>query len=185
MTREQWLTDFANNYLWELIGGKIPAHRISVGFPSKSATSRKRRRIGECWPAEATSDKTFEIFVSPLLNVFDSCHVLLHELIHAAVGLKCGHKGPFMSTAKRVGLEGKMTATKPGAELSKKLNEWIKDSEEFPGTQLKFIPKDKKQGTRLIKCECEECGYVCRVTRKWIDEVGPPCCPVHDQMVVA
>lgn len=48
-TREEWLTQFANRYLWPLIGGNVPAHRISVGFPSKSATARRRRRIGECW----------------------------------------------------------------------------------------------------------------------------------------
>jgi hypothetical protein len=35
----------------------------------------------------------------------------------------------------------------------------------------------KKQGTRLIKCECPECGYIARVTAKWLDEAGAPICP--------
>lgn len=36
---------------------------------------------------------------------------------------------------------------------------------------------EKKQGTRLIKCECSACGYVCRTTSKWLEEIGAPLCP--------
>jgi hypothetical protein len=36
----------------------------------------------------------------------------------------------------------------------------------------------KKRTTRLLKCECEACGYTARVTRKWVDEAGAPICPV-------
>lgn len=39
----------------------------------------------------------------------------------------------------------------------------------------------KKQGTRMIKCACGECGYTVRTTAKWL-EVGPPCCPLHGPM---
>ncbi len=38
-------------------------------------------------------------------------HVLLHEMIHAAVGIDAGHKGPFKRAAIAVGLAGPMTAT--------------------------------------------------------------------------
>jgi hypothetical protein len=31
------------------------------------------------------------------------------------VGLTCGHKGAFRTAATRIGLDGKMTATVPGA----------------------------------------------------------------------
>ncbi len=37
-------------------------------------------------------------------------------------------------------------------------------------------------GSRLLKVTCEDCGYTCRVTRKWLD-VGPPHCPNHGAMV--
>jgi len=40
----------------------------------------------------------------------------------------------------------------------------------------------KKQTTRLVKCECETCGYVARTTRKWLDEKGAPHCPDHGAM---
>lgn len=34
-------------------------------------------------------------------------------------------------------------------------------------------------GSRLLKVECETCGYVARVTRKWLDEAGAPMCGVE------
>jgi hypothetical protein len=40
-----------------------------------------------------------------------------------------------------------------------------------------------KQDARLIKCECGECGYVVRTTRKWL-EIGAPHCPNHGAMNV-
>lgn len=30
--------------------------------------------------------------------------------------------------------------------------------------------------TRLIKIECPECGYVARVTRRWLLQGRPICC---------
>jgi hypothetical protein len=41
-----------------------------------------------------------------------------------------------------------------------------------------------KQTTRLIKCECAECGYLARVTRLWLDTKGAPQCPEHGVMEV-
>ncbi|MDZ5647159.1 transcription elongation protein SprT [Nitrospirillum sp. BR 11828] len=39
-----------------------------------------------------------------------------------------------------------------------------------------------KQGTRLIKVSCKECGYTARVARKWLDTVGALHCPTHGAM---
>jgi hypothetical protein len=36
-----------------------------------------------------------------------------------------------------------------------------------------------KQGTRLLKLQCPTCPYTVRITRKWLDKVGPPACPEH------
>lgn len=38
----------------------------------------------------------------------------------------------------------------------------------------------KKQTTRLLKCECETCGYTARIARKWLELAGAPLCPVPD-----
>lgn len=43
----------------------------------------------------------------------------------------------------------------------------------------------KKQAARLIKCECEACGYVVRTAQSWIDDKGAPHCPDHGEMRVA
>lgn len=44
--------------------------------------------------------------------------------------------------------------------------------------------RPKKQTTRMVKCECGECGYIARTSQKWLDEVGPPHCPSHGAMRV-
>lgn len=48
-----------------------------------------------------------------------------------------------------------------------------------------------KQTTRLLKAACahqdegeDACGYTVRVTRKWVDQLGAPHCPVHGAMEV-
>ena len=33
--------------------------------------------------------------------------------------------------------------------------------------------------TRMLKCECGDCGYVARVSRRWLCETGPPICPCN------
>ena len=44
------------------------------------------------------------------------------------------------------------------------------------------VAAPKKQSSRLLKAECESCGYTVRVTRKWVDQVGAPHCPTHGEM---
>ncbi len=118
MTREQWLAKLTTQLqpLFERAGYTIPPNvRSSCSFPSKSATSRKNRRIGECWTDSASDDGTFEVFVSPTIaDPMRVAGILAHELVHAAVGLACGHKGEFRRCAVGIGLTGPMTATSEG-----------------------------------------------------------------------
>ena len=94
-----------------------------------------------------------------------------------------------------VGLEGKMTATTATEELKEDIAKFleehgvvyrntglkakgtiIKEGEEPKQIgSFKRIDAPKKQGTRLIKAQCE-CGCVIRIPRKWIDEAGLPTC---------
>lgn len=39
--------------------------------------------------------------------------------------------------------------------------------------------KPKKQTTRMKAVDCEECGFLVRMSQKWIDEKGFPHCPEH------
>ena len=38
-----------------------------------------------------------------------------------------------------------------------------------------------RPGSRLLKVQCGYCAYTCRITRKWLDELGPPLCPCNSQ----
>src|SRR5690242_14451360 len=97
LNREAWLNRLANRYCWPLIigaGGERRHNvRISVGFPKGSRGGNKS--VAQCWDTVASTDKTFEIFISPILDAFEAAHSLIHELIHASVGLKCKHRGRF------------------------------------------------------------------------------------------
>ena len=190
-TREQYLNAAIDlmKPLFERNGAKLPKVRVSTGWPSTKALSQKNRRIGECWDKTASADGVFEIFISPCLDkvaepgsVLDT---LVHEGVHAAVGLECGHKGAFKKLATRLGLEGKMTATSAGEALLAECKAWAAQLGDYPHAKLDLNKSPrKKQSTRMIKCECGQCGYTVRTSKKWLDDVGAPHCPKHGEMVV-
>ena len=185
-TREAWLHAAARHYqpFFAEQGYPLPRIRITCGFPSTRATgSGKSQAIGQCWAAEASADGTVEVMVSPVLadSTVKVLGVLFHELVHAAVGTKCGHKGPFRKVATAGGLEGKMTATKEGEAFVRRAQPIIDDLGPYPHARLNpALSGRKKQSTRLIKCECATCGYTVRTTLKWI-AMGAPICPVEDE----
>lgn len=169
-------------------GAPIPERvRIGVGFPSIRGIAAKEQRIGECWSSKRSGDDHHEIIVSPVLaDPMRVAGVLAHELVHASVGVECGHKGPFRALALAIGLEGKMTATVEG-EAFKRLAAPILDAlGPYPHAELHAMSNGrKKQVSRLVKCECTRCGYVARVARQWLDEQGAPHCPSHGPMSYA
>lgn len=188
-TREQWLLDAVKlmTPLFVSKGYKIPSVRVACGWPSVKALSAKSRRIGECWSTEAAKDKVSQIFISPWLKeVADSPGVLptlVHEVVHAVVGIKEGHNKVFGKAARAVGLEGKLTATIAGEALAAQCKEWAAKLGEYPHAQLDNLKSPrKKQTTRLVKAECE-CGYNVRITRKWLEEAGAPICPHNKQVM--
>lgn len=190
-TREQYLTAAVKlmEPLFQRNGASLPKVRVSTGWPSTKALSRKNRRIGECWDKSASADGVFEIFISPCLDkVAEPSGVLatlVHECDHAAVGLECGHKGAFKKLAKKLGLEGKMTATVAGEALLAEIKAWSEQLGDYPHAKLDLTKSPrKKQSTRMIKCECGQCGFTVRTSRKWLDEVGAPHCPKHGEMAV-
>jgi hypothetical protein len=155
--------------------------RVTIGFPS---TGGRSNRIGECWSPEASSDRFAEVFISPrLIESVTILGTLTHELIHAGVGTKAGHGVAFKRPALAVGLVGKMTATTVGEPLKATFRAWIAEHGEYPAGGL-LIDSRKKQTTRLLKCECGECGYVVRVASKWLAEAGAPICPTDAEPMV-
>lgn len=182
-TREQWLNHMAQllGPVFSGAGFPLPSNiRFSCGWPG---CGDRQTRIGECWHSKSSADGTFEIFISPTLSdplrVGD---VLVHELCHAAVGLEAGHGVRFRVCALGVGLTGPMRSTVASLQLQAMLSGFIQVAGSYPHAQLnKSDRPTKKDGTRLIKVSCPECGYTVRVTRKWLD-VGLPVCPCGVEM---
>jgi hypothetical protein len=188
MNREEWLLKCvaALRPDFEQIGFCLPEKiRASCSWPSKSALAEKKRRIGEAWSAECSGDETFETFISPVLkDPLEVAATLVHELCHCAAGLDQGHRGRFKDAARKIGLEGKLTATVAGEALKLRLQEIIDEIGPYPHAELNKSNAPKKQTTRMIKVICPGCGCIVRMTQKWLDEVGTPTCACGEPMCV-
>jgi hypothetical protein len=185
-TREEWLTAALQpiaRHIADKANETMPDNvKASCGFPGGGSA---RKRIGECWSTQSSAIKASEIFISPVMSdpvrILD---VLLHEAIHATVGVEHGHKAPFKRVAVACGLTGKMTATVAGPELETVLQDIAVELGPYPHGALSLSDR-KKQKTRLVKCECMLCGYIVRTTSKWIESAGAPLCPCSgDAMMV-
>lgn len=200
LLRQQWLENAISELRprFEAVAPEFPlppAVRVSWGFPGgRGGVGRKA--IGQCWAVQASKDGTTEIFLSPVLGNGGSgdgtgnppeltiLAVLAHELVHAAVGLECKHRGAFRKVALAIGLEGKMTATTPSPEFKAWAAPALERLNAFPSGALDPSASGKpKQSTRLVKCQCPTCGYPVRATRKWLDAAGAPICPVDGQVM--
>ena len=166
-------------------GYTVPENvQVSCGWPSRSPLGRRKRRIGECWDSEASESSQFQIFISPSIadptplvpgktaSVLD---VLVHEVCHAVVGLKAGHKKPFADCAKAVGLIKPWTSTTASPRLIETMTAWADELGPYPHGCLLGLERKTETG-RMLKLECQ-CGLKIRSTQKWIDEYGPdwPC----------
>lgn len=179
MTREDWLQRAVSSLRprFAAAGYALPdVVHVSVGLPSKRALSTRNRVVGQCWNG-ASADGKSHIFISPLLaDGVEALDTLAHELVHV-VTPKAKHGAKFVKAANAVGLtKGLPTGIEAGPELRAEL-ERLNAECPYPHVALdaRSVPK---QSTRLVKVECAECGYVARVTRKWLDAAGAPICPI-------
>lgn len=181
-TREEWLLSalaLVRRHIETTAQVTVPATtRVSCGFPGGRSSAKA---IGQCWSVESSADGSVEIFISPTqADPISVLAILVHEAIHAAVGVRHGHKAPFRKAALAAGLEGKMTATVASAGLKTTLQEWTEELGIYPHATLNIANLlGKKQSTRMVKCECNQCGYIARTTGKWIKTVGAPLCPCN------
>jgi len=168
--------------LFKRHGYPIPrAIKVTCGWPSKSAGRSSKRRIGECWDKSASADKkTTNIIISMVIDEpVAALDILAHELVHAAVGCEQGHRGPFATLARAIGLKGKLTATTAGPELEKRLTTIAKKLGKYPHSKIDFDNR-KKQSTRMIRAKCPDidCGMIFRAARIWLERNGFLDCPV-------
>lgn len=194
MTREEWLEAMMGELRFEFIRAKFALPkgiRLSVGWSSRGAKSaRALKTVGQCWSREVSTDEHIEIFIMPHQDdLVEVGATLVHELCHAAVGVEHKHDRVFGRCAKAMGLVGKLTGTTAGPELTKLLVKLADKVGPYPHARMDVScgvrsgdGDEKKQGTRLLKVLCPECGYTIRVTQKWL-EVGFPTCPCGEVMV--
>lgn len=189
--RESWLGALTRLLAprFEEAGHPLPDNiRFAIGFTS---AGRRGSRVAEVWDHRASRDGHFEIFIKP--DTDDPLAVaksLCHELAHAAVGLKAGHRGPFRAVMKSFGFQAPFTSSraKPAPEFEELFASLLPQLGALPHGALGEMAEDeattsapKGQRNRQLKCECQTCGYTARTTRKWLAESGPPLCPCNAQ----
>mgnify|MGYP003136218366 FL=1 len=185
--RETWLNAAAVLLQAEVFpSAQIPAeawegkqYRITCGFPIGYRGSKTRKVVlGQAFDPSISADGTYEVCINPILDepvrVLD---VLAHELTHVYAGIACGHRGDFRRIARAIGLTGPLTATVAGGALEATLNGIAEQLGKFPHAKIDPTLR-KKQGTRLLKVACSDCGFIARVSGKWasrISETSSPC----------
>jgi hypothetical protein len=188
MTRETWLLQLTDRLrpLFVAAGFTLPKNiRVSCGWPTRRAivATGKSRTLGQCFPTSASAEGRVELFITPALaDGFKVAEVLTHELCHTIDNCESGHGPAFRRVATAVGLCGKMTATVAAPALADRLNGLLEILPPYPHVVLDMTKGQKKEGTRLIKIECQECGWTARTTQKWIDE-GLPTCACGAEMI--
>jgi hypothetical protein len=175
VNRETWLREAYAVLRKELCPEAPETVAIAWSFPSSKAASRTRPTIGQCWQGGGIRGKIEggkAILISPALHKpMDIMHVLLHEMLHAALAAGVGHGAKFSQLCKRVGLVKPWTATTPGPELTAKLEAILKKLPEWPEGSLVIRPKETG---RQLKGECD-CGRILRGSRKLFND-GPVIC---------
>ena len=173
-TREEWLdaaVDAMRPVWLERARIVVPEVRVGVGFPSGGLRSKA---LGQCWTKASAADGVNEITIR--VTVVDPEAVLAvlgHELVHASTDCKGGHGKRFASKMRTLGFEGDMRATYAGASLAQELSVLAVALGDYPGADgLAVAAAAKTQGTRMVKCECEDCGFLFRTTTKWIKISG-------------
>lgn len=176
-TREEWLGVAAEEIApyFEAHGFKLPAKlRFACSWPAGSRGSKKV--LGQCVAPERSQDGHTEIYIVPTVAEPKlALGVLVHELVHAAVGVRHGHKKPFAAACAKLGLVGKATEALPGPELAAMLEAKLDVLGAYPHAAVN-LDGVVKQKARMLKAVCPETGYTVRLTKKQV-AIGMPVSP--------
>lgn len=193
ITREEWLENASlliNEYILQPQEVSLPENvKVSVGFPSGSQTA-----IGQAWDKECSiNGETFFIFISPTLgeDMINTLQVLAHECLHLAVGIDQKHGGEFKRVARRIGFEGKLTATyavegTPFYEqLQNILHKMEKEYGPYPHVPFVKKMKPRKEREKNIKFfSPENPEYIVSVKESVVENYGPPLDPEGVEMEI-
>lgn len=215
MNRETWLNKLAEKLAprFDELGHPLPKFRVSIGFTSVGANGGAN---GQCWSDACAEDKHFTIFISPSEGTSIAIAAILnHELIHAAVGLKEGHKGKFATMMNATGMKRPFTCSIPGDAFKEWVQPFIAELGEIPHSQLNVrgpgkVKLFKKDGGGMAAVVDIDVGGVrepinnlpkkqntrlkkatcseCGYTARVTAKwlkIGPPHCPSHGAMETA
>lgn len=132
-------------------------------------------KLPEQFQATSAAKPRHQIFISPeLVDHTVVLGTLLHEMVHAAAGLECGHKKGFKDLAIKVGLTGRMTATEPTPECAAQLAAVAAKLGPYPHERLEARRKDVRpsRGIRLRSATDETFRVI--MPRKVWQELGAP-----------
>jgi hypothetical protein len=187
-TREQWLMAAVKKLqpIFKKHGYPIPEKlQVSCGWPH----GHRKETIGQCFYKSNTADGTVHLFVSPALGddgvrVLD---VLVHELVHAAVGEGHGHRGDFKKLARLIGLEGPLTATivSEGTVLHGALKKIHTMLGTYPHSVINYkLGKVKKDATWVRVKSTKNPEYTMAISIKNLKHSGFPLDPWGQKMVL-
>jgi len=155
--REQWLGWAASFLIDYMVQCGLPRTvvRVSCGWPVRGGLGAKAV-IGQCFPPTVCRDGVPQIFVSPRIEEsVQVLGVLLHELIHAAIGCKFEHGKVFSQAARQVGLAGPPMATVVGDRLRPVLERFVSVAGPYPHAAIQLQAKPKVGSRlRLYECQC-------------------------------
>lgn len=180
--RETWLQEATKRLrpLFKQHGHAIPTKiMVGCGWPRGA----KAEVIGQCFAKSWTEDSTTHIFISPTqANDIEVLAILVHELVHAAVGCEEGHKGKFKTMARSLGLEGKLTATtvSPKLALYPTLKKISKELGKYPHSRMSNKGgagggSKRDKWPRLLSRSVP--GYALLISPKMLEEHGYPVDP--------
>lgn len=188
-TREEWLKAAV-----QLLKPKLEEHgnlpeklHVLTSWPVSNA----KKAVGMCFAKTWTKDESTYILVSPLLGEEDLKELLgtlLHELVHAVVGVEQNHNKRFKKVALKVGLIGKMRSTENSIQLNDEFEGMLMTLGTYPhSTMLPPKPKERKPGKKqILKFSCpDNPTYTCWLTPAQAREIGPPISPISGKKMVS
>jgi len=176
-------------------GLKVKPEQISITIASKGRKNALGWFWGNSWHQTKTASWHEINLSAEHLDTCDVGELIIHELAHAenhTLGIRdCAnriHNKKFKVMAERLGLEVLPRCKSVGFGYTKRaagaeafLSKIAFRRDIFAKHRAGAAAKPKSGGTRMLKCECPACGYLVRITQKWLD-VGTPVCPCGEEM---
>lgn len=178
MTREKWL-EKAIQKLRPIFKKKckqsIPRNvKVTVSFPLRSSPTKT---MGQCIHRDLSEGKLWEILISPIESEgHEVIATLAHELIHVCLKNEGGHGSAFQAIGRQLGFGAPWKNTPSNVKLMEAFKRMAKSIGRYPHKKISPTGGVRKQGTRMIKMECSDCGFICRAAYSSIIASGVPTC---------